>query len=257
MSDLATQIIAKIALICVVCIVIGACAHDPYSVVVIDASELKSDQNKQQYTVKKGDTLYSIAFRYGTTVYALARSNGLNEPYVIYAGQTLQVANTQPKIAALKKVKAKVEKPTVKPVKTSSTAVKARKTPVKPSGPIKWVIPAQGGLGERYSEGKLTHKGIDIIAPKGSPVLASRAGKVVYAGNGLKAYGLLVIIKHDQQYLSAYAYNQSLVVKEGDTVKQGQKIATVGNKGEKSMLHFEIRKEGKPINPLLLLPNFQ
>jgi lipoprotein NlpD len=98
-------------------------------------------------------------------------------------------------------------------------------------------------------------KGIDIAASTGSTIISSRSGKVVYAGNGLKGYGNLVIVRHDEIYLSAYAHNRVLLVKEGTRVSQGQKIAELGSSGTHSpKLHFEIRKHGKPINPLTLLP---
>lgn len=260
MINRTTQVTAKSALIGLVLTALVACAHDPYSVVVVDANDLSANKTTEQYIVQKGDTLYSIAFRFGTTVYAVARRNGLSEPYVIYSGQTLNVINAGPqveKIAAVSKLKPSGLKPNTSVAKASKPPKPKRQKKVVTKAPLSslnWALPSKGVIGKHFSEGKVVHKGIDFIAPKGSPVLAARAGKVVYAGNGLKAYGLLIIIKHDQQYLSASAYNQKLLVKEGDTVKQGQKIALVGKKGDESMLHFEIRKNGKPINPLLLLP---
>ena len=258
MMKTATHITAKISLFCVGIMLLVACAHDPYSVVVIDANAVKSSTSNSRYVVKKGDTLYSIAFRYGTTVYALARRNGLSEPYTIFTGQPLSVATSvqaQPKKRLLAKVKPTPTKPAVaKPPKVST----APRQSIQAKGiTAKWILPSNAALGKGFSQGKVVHKGLDFNAPKGSPVLSSRAGKVVYAGDGLKAYGLLIIIKHDQHYLSAYAYNQRLFVKEGDSVRQGQKIAAVGNKGDQSLLHFEIRKDGKPINPKLVLPKTQ
>lgn len=115
-----------------------------------------------------------------------------------------------------------------------------------------WIWPVRGAILDNYST---TNKGIDIAGKVGEPVRATKAGKVVYAGEGLKGYGLLLIVKHDQNYLSAYGHNERLLVVQGETVKQGQPIATVGRGPEnRAMLHFELRRNGKPVNPQSLLP---
>lgn len=253
---------AKAALFSVGMMLIAACAHDPYSVTVIDANDVQAGRSTSAYTVRKGDTLYSIAFRYGTTVYALARLNALQEPYVIYDGQQLKVKGRVSAAPPAQRAPP-VAKPAVAAKATASPKVDGKPKPVvappvaaAPISPADtaWVLPSKAARGKGFVTGKHAHKGLDFMAPLGAPVVAARAGKVVYAGDGLKPYGLLIIIKHDQYYLSAYAYNQRLHVKEGDIVARGQKIASVGKKGDNSLLHFEIRKNGKPIDPATVLP---
>ena len=230
------------------------------------------------YTVQRGDTLYSIAFRYGLDYRRLGAANGIAAPYTIYPGQRLQlregdiprsasrssVQPTQPRPPAPSSTKtAPVTKPSSPPATNASAAAKPQTaatrpvTPAQPApafGPVKtWRWPAQGSVVRRYSA--TVHKGIDIGGKRGDPIVAVAAGQVVYAGTGIVGLGELIIIKHNELYLSAYGHNERLLVKEGDAVKAGQKIATKGSSGTDSVrLHFEIRKEGKPIDPLRLLP---
>jgi len=279
------------------CCMVVSCAHDPHSVSVIDATSASYGKKKALYKVRKGDTLYSIAFRYGTTVAEIARLNNIKQPFVIHPGQQLlvlghaQVAanQTQTKIISKPKAPAKpAPKPTiVKPKTPTAPPVVAAKpvtkvvTPPKVTPPAKpvaakpkapaakpavkplpkvslnknevWIAPSKGRLGKGYSLGKKPHKGQNYHGGLGSPVVASRSGTVVYAGDGLKSYGLLVIIKHDERYLSAYAYNRKITVKEGQYVKQGETVAEMGKKADTVTLHFEIRRDGKPVNPINLL----
>jgi lipoprotein NlpD len=117
-----------------------------------------------------------------------------------------------------------------------------------------WLWPAEGKVITSFTEGN--GKGIDIAGKAGDPVIAAAAGKVVYAGSGLRGYGKLVIIKHDDSFLSAYAHNRQLLVNEGQTVSKGQKIAELGNTdADRYKLHFELRRQGKPVDPLKYLPN--
>jgi lipoprotein NlpD len=118
---------------------------------------------------------------------------------------------------------------------------------------INWIWPASGKTIGTFSEGG--NKGVDIAGKAGDPVIASADGKVVYSGEGLRGYGKLVIIKHNATYLSAYAHNQTVLVKEGQSVSKGQKIAEMGSSGtDKVKLHFEVRRQGKPVDPLKYLP---
>ncbi|MDX1334155.1 MAG: peptidoglycan DD-metalloendopeptidase family protein, partial [Gammaproteobacteria bacterium] len=124
-----------------------------------------------------------------------------------------------------------------------------------PSGKIRWGWPTTGKVINSYSASQPGKKGIDIAGKSGQPVVAAAEGKVVYSGSGLKGYGKLIIIKHNNNYFSAYAHNKKIVVKEGSWVKRGNKIAELGNTGaDRTMLHFEIRRNGKPVNPLGYLP---
>ncbi len=198
-----------------------------------------SGRRPDTVTVSKGDTLYGLASQYNVSVSQLASINGLRSPYMITPGQTLRL--TAPK----------VETP---------PATVARQTN-KASSPddnraITWQWPVQGRLITTFKSNKSGRKGIDIAASEGRDIRAAAPGKVVYSGNGLISYGNLVIIKHNRTYLSAYAHNRKLLVSEGDAIRAGQKIAELGQTGTDSpRLHFEIRKNGKPVNPLKYLPN--
>ncbi len=210
------------------------------------------------YTVSRGDTLYSIAWRYGLDFKSLARLNGIDSRYLIYPGQKLRlkgqsVASTSSSRSSGTKSSAAVQ--------TSSTASRPKSTakplpaPAVASGDIQWRWPTQGRLIGSYSSGSSPNKGIDLAGNTGDPVYAAASGTVVYAGSGLLGYGNLVILNHNRQYLSAYAHNSRILVKESDSVKVGDKIAELGNTGaNRPMLHFEIRRDGKPVNPLQYLP---
>jgi lipoprotein NlpD len=121
--------------------------------------------------------------------------------------------------------------------------------------PFKWQWPARGKLIRGYQSSGTVHRGIDLKGKLGEPVYAANSGVVVYAGSGLKGYGNLLIIKHNEYYLSAYGHNSELLVSEGENVKSGQQIAKIGDTGTNEFkLHFEIRRDGKPVDPTGLLP---
>lgn len=123
------------------------------------------------------------------------------------------------------------------------------------SGVLSWTWPADGQIIGRFSAAATGNRGIDIAGSRGDPVRAAEAGEVVYAGSGLLRYGDLVIIKHNDQFLSAYAHNDNILVREGEQVQRGQRIATLGSTGiDRTMLHFEIRQNGNPVDPLRFLP---
>jgi lipoprotein NlpD len=189
-------------------------------------------------TVRKGDSLYALAAKYNMSTRQLASINGLKSPYIIQPGQTL-------KLTATKTYRA----PTATASKTATASLPAD------NSKINWQWPVQGKLITTFKSNKTGRKGIDIAGNEGKDIRAAASGKVVYSGNGLISYGNLVIIKHNRTYLSAYAHNRKLLVNEGDTIKAGQKIAELGKTGADSpRLHFEIRKNGKPVNPLKFLP---
>jgi len=218
------------------------------------------------YTVSKGDTLYSIAWRYNLDYRELARLNNIDSRYLIYAGQKLRLQAAS--AAVTKTSSAKVSLPTpVKPLSRSAgstpvaqkaqapaTAVRANVKPqAAPSTTLTWRWPAQGPLLNGFSN--TATKGINIAGKSGDPVIAAGSGRVVYAGDGLRGYGILVIINHNQEFLSAYAHNSRVFVKENDMVNGGDKIAEVGSSGAaRDMLHFEIRRDGQPVDPLRYLP---
>jgi len=219
---------------------------------------VKSTQNiasgRKWVKAHKGDTLYGISRRSGVSIERLAQLNQLKKPYTLQPGQTIYLKPIENKASSTKTTLTKNT--------SRNKSVTARKTvPAKPATTmrwpkkIRWQKPAKGKVVKKFSRRGSGSKGIDIAARTGSPIVASASGKVVYSGDGLISYGNLIIIKHNKTYLSAYAYNRKLLVKEGDVVKAGQKIAEMGHKDKRSpRLHFEIRKNGKPVNPLKYLP---
>ena len=222
------------------------------------------------YVVRKGDTLYSIAWNYGYDYRDVASWNSIQSPYVIYPGQkislqappvTVQNALTPGPIIRKETQSEKTVQPEVKPEIKQEPAI-TKQPPAKtdvsttaplPTGTISWTWPVRGSLAR--SNTPTAQKGIDISGDLGQPVNAAALGDVVYSGSGLLGYGKLIIIKHNNTYLSAYAHNSKLLVKEGDRVMQGQQIAQMGQTTDgRTLLHFEIRENGKPIDPLKHLP---
>lgn len=199
------------------------------------------------HIVRRGETLYEIAWRYGRDYRDIALANHIPSPYVIYPGQHISLK--QPKYppsgyATEKSTKPiAIARPTTTETKTGGTHANT------------WQWPVKGKILKSYSPTAIGPKGIDIGGKIGTPVLCAHDGKVVYSGHGLRGYGLLVIVKHDDTYLSAYGHNSVLIVKEGQVVTKGQEIAKMGNSDSPQVkLHFEIRKNGQPINPLNILP---
>jgi len=198
------------------------------------------------YTVKRGDTLYRISRMTGTSVNELARLNGISPPYTIEIGQRLKL-----KGAAKTSSTKSGGKATAKVV--PSSAVPQSSWP--PVGQRCWRWPASGKVIMRYSTSDGGNKGIDIAASRGTPVYAAGAGRVVYVGSQLRGYGNLIMIKHSEDYITAYAHNDQLLVNNGQNVKIGQKIATMGNTDADSVrLHFQIRYRATAIDPLRYLP---
>jgi len=227
------------------------------------------------YTVKPGDTLIRVGLENGQNWRDIARWSGLENPNVIEVGQVLRVVPPAPDpaavtarpVAAAGRVEsrpldaktpgagASAATPSV-PVSVSVTAppsVAASAPPREPDEELTWAWPAVGPVATPFDDNK--SKGLAITGKAGDPVLAAADGRVVYAGAGLRGYGNLVIVKHNATYLTAYAHNQTLLVKEDQAVRRGQKIAEMGNSdADRVQLHFEIRRQGKPIDPARLLP---
>ena len=200
------------------------------------------------YVVRKGDSLYSIAFRYGLDYKSLARINGVRPPYTIYVDQLIRL-----------RVSAKSPKKDSAPVATQSSTrppSKVSKAPPAPSALVaSWRWPLKGEVINRFSLAQPVNKGIDIAGDIGDTVRVAADGVVVYAGGNLRGYGQLVIVKHNDSFLSAYGNNEKMLVKEGEKVKAGKSIARVGKTAANvEMLHFEIRQDGKPVDPLRYLP---
>lgn len=207
------------------------------------------------YTVQKGDTLYSIAWQHGHDYKTVARWNGIRSPYRLFAGQKLRTKPPTQKIAqAEKQVTIPAKKQGKRTKKKTQKAAKQNKSSRK-SAKLVWHWPVKGKIIQRYSSRQPGKKGIVFGGKSGQSIYATTNGKVVYSGSGLVGYGKLIIIKHNEKFLSAYGHNKTLLVKEGDRVKSGQRIAEMGQSGvDRVMLHFEIRRDGRPVNPLLYLP---
>lgn len=263
----------------------------------------KFARDPDYYYVKKGDSLYSIGFRYQLDYRQLAAINNISPPYRIYPNQRLtlkadvnstavsetskttvtQAVKTQPQLSVQKETSLIVidkptqstnshkpvtvktdQKPVVKPVQeskpiTSKTpVVKAAEKPtaqvladMPDTGTLNWLWPTAGEIRTTFSSSNPSRKGISIRGKEGQPVKASERGVVVYSGDGLLGYGELIIIKHNDTYLSAYGHNKKRNVTEGQQVKRGDVIAQLGSSGTNiNNLHFEIRKNGQPVNPL-------
>jgi lipoprotein NlpD len=244
------------------------------------------------HIVQKGDTLYSIAFLNGVDYRDVADWNGLDNPAAIQIGQALQlripvavpasranaprpimdsrvaeqgVVKSYPKVGKLAYteralVQAERLQQNSAPAAAPVVAATRRQPPGPPvpkvdnEQPLEWGMPTSGSLIAGFSESD-NRKGVDIVGQRGQAVVASASGKVVYSGSGLRGYGKLVIIKHNNTYLSAYAHNDRIMVKEGQTIRKGQQIAEMGSSdADRVKLHFEIRKFGKPVDPAKYLP---
>lgn len=216
---------------------LSACTENPVYAPVTEISTIEPLPKSGQYRVHADDTLYSIAWRYGLDYRYLAKINQIDRPYHILTGQVIylrkgHVSSTKP-ATIIRKTQPVKEIPIEKEPNINVTY---------------WRWPARGPIIGRFTN---SNKGINIGGEMGNPIYATATGKVVYSGNGLRAYGDLIIIKHNNSLLSAYAHNRKALVHEGDWVKAGQKIAEMGDTGSRRvMLHFEIRCEGKPMNPL-------
>ena len=198
------------------------------------------DAQPDEHFVRRGETLFSIAWRYGKDPADVARWNQLGDGSLIHPGQIIRL--TPPRGGT---------------ARTSTRAKQpARPLPSVPAQPPPpWVWPTAGQVSVQFGGKPGTGTGILINGKQGQAVNAAASGTVVYAGSGLIGYGQLIILKHNETYLSAYGYNASLLVKEGQTIKKGQRIATLGEGPErKPRLHFEIRRNGKPVNPRQYLP---
>ena len=279
-------------------LVAGCASKSPAPVIERGGQPVAAASSKDLYTVKKGDTLYSIALDHGVDYKELAAWNNIENRNRIQLGQTLKIkapgapAGTDVAVAKpiatapsvekraldgnntemLKRepkagkeaysdqalAQAQVQgqqKPAEPPLVAANPEVKPEAKPVEPLGADEfvWLWPANGKMIGTFSEG--ASKGVDIAGKAGDPVLAAGDGKVVYSGTGLRGYGKLVIVKHNNTYLSAYAHNQNVLVKEGQGVSKGQKIAEMGNTdADQVKLHFEVRRLGKPVDPLKYLP---
>lgn len=220
------------------------------------------------YTVRSGDTLSGIAMRYGLDYVSIAEMNDIPAPYRIYVNQSLRLKKGSSPRTVSTQVMAQPEQikrqtialPTtqpVTPVTQPATSVPSTNTTVAsvaPNSSLRWIKPTNGPVIQGFNLANNV-KGIRYGGNQGDPIYAAADGQVVYAADGLKEYGNLVLIKHIDGYISAYAHNSKMFVKSGDNITAGQKIAEMGSTGASQvMLEFQIRLDGKPINPINLLP---
>jgi lipoprotein NlpD len=210
-------------LLALVVLLLSACAT-PSRAPVTDRSS--ADRSATTYRVRSGDTLYSIAWRHGLDYRALATRNGIAKPYVIRPGQVLQL-----RVARV---------------------VAAKPRAAGPALPLRhWRWPAAGPITRTFGQG---NKGVDVAVTRGTAIGVVSGGEVVYAGGGLRGYRSLVIVKHDARWLSAYSFNQPSRVREGQVVKAGAPLADIEGDGSAAVLHFEIRKDGDPVDPRQVIP---
>jgi lipoprotein NlpD len=228
---------------------------------------VSSAQGPGWYTVKRSDTLYSIAWRYGLDYHQLAQWNNIDANTTIYPGQRLRLLKPHgqdtPGVSAGASPGAGTESSassatssgsSSKSTSTGYTGSSAKVESAALRNPGKWIWPTEGKPLNTFLASQLDRRGIDIAGKQGQPVIAVADGKVVYSGNGLAGYGNLIIIKHSETYLSAYAYCQERLVEEGMAVKAGKLVARMGQNDNVAMLHFEIRRNGKPVDPMKYLP---
>ncbi len=218
------------------------------------------------YTVKPSDTLIRIGLETGQSPKDITRWNALENPNKIEVGQVLRVA---PPVGDAQSRPVNAGNVVTTPIGNSSATAAAKPASAAASTPVLavpkpaanggedelgWIWPGKGSVIAEFDEVK--NKGVDISGSAGDPVVAAADGKVVYSGTGLRGYGNLIILKHNNTYLTAYAHNQSLLVKEDQTVKKGQKIAEMGSSdADRVKLHFEVRRQGKPVDPLKYMPS--
>lgn len=250
-------------------ILTGCVSHSPAPVLEKSQGAIRRPAT---HVVIPGDTLFSIAWRYGLKYEALAEHNSINAPYIIRPSQVIRLdlpSSSSAMATVSPTYKGKVQSPKVtaqtktpappKPMHRSQikqTSPVASSPPKKlSSGTVDWRWPAKGPLLSGFQSNGGLNKGIDIGGKLGEPVLAAASGKIVYSGSGLRGYGKLLIVKHSETFLSAYAHNHVLRVAEGDIVKAGQVIAEMGSSGtDRVKLHFEIRRDGTPVDPMKYLP---
>ena len=231
----------------------------------VDVKSLPGAENAGKpgyYTIKPGDTLIKVGLEHGQSWKDIARWSNLDNPNVIEVGQVVRVVPPGRDVASSSSGgSGRTVAPVVVGGGTAATTAPVTSTPAAPSAPVakgaddvNFIWPASGSLIAGFDEAR--NKGYDISGKAGDPVVAAADGRVVYAGAGLRGYGNLIILKHNNTYLTAYAHNQSLLVKEDQSVKKGQKIAEMGSTdADRVKLHFEVRRQGKPVDPSRYLPS--
>jgi len=240
----------KFLFICLLVLLNSACSR----FTTYESGQSRNSYSKSKvvthHRVRAGETLYSIAFEHGRDHRDVARWNQISRPYTIYPKQKLRIVPISSDGKTTKQTKNKYRRSTSKA--SQSSDVKYRYVA---NSKLKWRWPTRGKVISTFSIRDPGRRGIDIVGRKGQSINAAAAGRVVYRGNGLRGYGNLIIVKHNETYFSAYAHTENVAIKENEKVKLGQKLADMGNtNSDKTKLHFEIRRNGKPVNPLKYLP---
>ena len=242
----------------------AAVAMDPNTAVVKQLPGFENAGKPGYYTVKPGDRMIRIGLDNGQSYKDIARWSNIENPDRIEVGQVLRVvppageAVSRPVTQASAAPITTTQLPPVSASKQAAPPVAAPASPTPATQPaseeeIALIWPSNGAVSATFDEVK--NKGLDISGKAGDPVLAAADGKVVYAGAGLRGYGNLIILKHNNTFLTAYAHNQTLLIKEDQSVKKGQKIAEMGSSdADRVKLHFEVRRQGKPVDPIKYLP---
>lgn len=263
--------VGKVLVVVVACSLLAACGHSRVARRDYDSPPPRSSSSTRArppvsraapspipsgavHVVRAGETLYGISFRFGLRYQDVAAWNGISDPYTIEVGQRLRLrppgsmpSSPRPGISGSASA--------TPPRPPSSVPALPVRPPASIIGAPTWRWPAQGQIIGRYVSGDQTQQGINIAGSAGQPILAAADGVVVYSGAGLVGYGELIILKHSDEWLSAYAHNRRRLVTEGSRVKSGEVIAEMGKTGAiREMLHFEIRRNGKPVDPLAFLP---
>ncbi len=246
----------RVSIILIILSGLWGCQNQPYSAPIVDAQPIPKTRIRE-HVVAPGETLYSIALKYDVDYEKLSRMNGLDREYSIRPGQVLKLDLETYDNASGGSGRAP-ERTLPAPAKSSknqSTGFTYEPTSTGSKSLIIWHWPTSGKVLEVFGGQGGLNKGIDIRGKLGEPVFAAADGEVVYSGSGLRGYGNLIIVKHNERYLSAYAHNRVILVREGEQVSAGQRIAEVGFSGSNvAKLHFEIRVNGKPVDPLRYLP---
>jgi lipoprotein NlpD len=227
-------LVRNIIVLMLTSLLLMSCSGGHFFAPVTDSTHIEHIPKSGVHRVKHGETLYTIAWRFGLDYARLAKRNGLKQPYYLYTGEVIYLRGYAPGVR--------------KKIHSSPSAADDREPNEQV---VTWLWPANGPVIGPFTR---LNRGINISGHRGDPIYAAAAGKVVYSGNGLHSYGNLIIIKHNSSFLTAYAHNDKNLVSEGEWVRPGQKIAEMGSTGtHRVMIHFEIRIGGEPMNPLSYL----
>ena len=246
---------ALLASVMVMAVLAGCASRSTQAPVSDMSSGSGSDSSSASggvYVVKPGDTLYKISQMHNVDVATLSRINNISDPSSLRVGQTLKLGAGSSSAPATPSSSSSSSSPAATPAPAPAKAEPATAARASDAGLISWGWPASGKIIQGFTT---STKGIDIEGKVGDPVVAAAAGKVMYAGNGVRGLGNLILVQHSNGFITAYAHNNKLLVKTGQDVSKGAKIAEVGQSDTTSpRLHFEIRRSGSPVNPMSYLP---